>query len=498
MAELIEGLRHLPLLFLLLATPLAGIGLVWAAPARQAGSARNAALLSALATLGIALAVILAFDRAAAGFQLMVVRPWLPDLGIAFRVGVDGVSLLFLPATALLFAAAIGGQRPTQANPRVFFSLILLLEAATLGVFVAVDLAFFFLCWELTVLPLWLLIRLWGIGGRRAEAATQYALLMLAGGVPLLFGLLTAALAGPEPNFDLAVLLAQDPLPPPTQMLVLLLLLAGFAVKAPLVPLHAWLPKIALEGPVAVVALVAGVKLGVYGLLRLAVPLAPGAAASLAWLLAGLGVAGLLFGALAALAQTNLRSLLAYLGVSHVGLLLVGIAGAVHGQGVAALQGVLLLAPNFALVAGGGLLAAGFLHARTGSCDVQNLGGAVQRMPRLAAFFLLCGLAGLGLPLTSGFAGEWLLLIDTLRSRTGLGLAALAGTVIGAAAFLGLYRRCFFGPLTRAEVADAEDLLPREALVALAIGVVILACGLFPQLLLDLTRVAATAWPAVK
>ncbi len=485
-------MADLPLLFLLLAAPLAGIGLVWLAPEK---SARDAAGLASLLAFALCVAILVRFDNAVTGFQFAAELPWLPDLGIAFRVGIDGISLLFLPATTLLFAAAIGSLRATQVNARLFFSLILLLEAATLGVFVAVDLAFFFACWELTVLPLWLLIRLWGVGPRRAEAATQYALLMLTGGVPMLFGLLTVALAGPVPQFDLAVLLAsarEQPLSLATQTLVFVLLLICFSIKMPLVPLHTWLPKIAMEGPVAVVALVAGMKLGIYGLLRLAVPLAPEAAVSLAWLLTGLGVITLLFGALAALVQTNLRVMLAYVGVSHIGLLLLGIAG----FRLPALQGVLLLAPNFALVAGGGMLAASFLQARTGSCDVQNLGGVVQRMPLLSTFFLLCGLAGLGLPLTSGFAGEWLILVDTLRLRTGAGLAALAALVIGAAAFLGLYRKCFFGPVLRDSVRDAADLLPREAGAALAIGAAILVLGIFPQPLLDFTRGAAMAWLA--
>ena len=489
-----------PLLFLLLLLPLAAIALIWLAPrdSDARGAARNAALIGSFGALVCAVFVVAVFDRSVSGFQFVASVPWMPDLGARFSVGVDGISILFLPATTLLFFCAIVGTRPTWPRARLFFSLVLLLEAATLGVLIATDTLFFFACWELTILPLYFLIRLWGVGARCAHAAAQYALLMLAGGIPLLFGLLMVALAGsPEgmPVFDLATLLNSaltKPLPQSQQVIVFLLLLVGFGVKAPIVPLHTWLPLIAIEGPVAVVALVAGIKLGVYGLVRFAIPLAPQAATELHWLLAGLGVFTLLHGALAALVQTNLRSMLAYLGVSHVGLLLLGLAS----FSLSALQGVLLMTPNFALAAGGGFLIASYLQARVASCEAQNLGGAARTLPLLATCFLLCGLAGLGLPLTSGFAGEWLVLIAVLQTHTGAGMAALAGVVIGAAAFLNLYRRCFFGPLLRAEVREATDLLPRERGVVLILVLVVLAAGLWPQGLLDLTRSSAEAWLA--
>jgi NADH-quinone oxidoreductase subunit M len=476
-----------PLLTALLLSPLIGIALIWMVP--RAAAARDGALLGCFLALALAIGIVALFDSTHSGYQMVTVSPWIPDLHIHYKLGVDGISLLFLPVTALLFLATVTGSNARMENPRLYFSLILLLEIAILGVFLAIDTLFFFLCWELTVVPIYFLVSLWGVGVRRQHAATQYSLLMLAGGVPLLIGLLIPALSLPEVAFDLPTLLAH-PLPRGTQFVVFALLVLGFGVKAPLPPLHTWLPLLAMEGPIGVVALVAGIKLGVYGLIRLAIPLAPEAAAQLHWLLAGIGVVAILHGALVALAQTNLRTMLVYAGISHVGLVLLGLASfTLHG-----LQGALLLTVNLALATGGGLLAANFLQQRTGSCELQHLGGVFVTMPRLASFFLICGLAGLGLPGTSGFTGEWLVIVAALQTHSGAGIAALAAMVVAGAYFLGLYRRVFFGPAQRPAIIEASDLLARELWAAVMIGGVILGAGLMPQPWLDLTVEAARGW----
>jgi NADH-quinone oxidoreductase subunit M len=482
-------MSELPLLTLLLLAPLAGLPLIWGVPHYTA--ARDGALLASLLALLISLLVVASFDPTQTQLQMVDAWPWIPDLNIHFRLGIDGISLLFLPATTLLFAAALIAARPAQTQARLYFSLILLLETTVLGVFMATDALFFFLCWELTVVPIYFLVAMWGVGARRQQAATQYTLLMLAGGVPLLFGLMIPAVSLPHLAFDLPTLLG-TPLPRNTQFVVFLLLLVGFGVKAPLPPLHTWLPTFALEGPVGVVALIAGLKLGLYGLMRFAIPLAPEAAASLHWLLAGIGVIAALHGALAALAQTNLRVMLAYAGVSHVGLVLLGLASFTE-SGV---QGALLLTVSLALATGGGFLAASFLQLRVGSCELQNLGGVFVTMPRLAVFFLLCGLAGLGLPGTAGFPGEWLVLLSTLQTHTGAGIAGLAAMVFGGAYFMSLYRKAFFGPAYRPAVVTADDLLPREAWAAVLIGGAILVFGLWPQPLIELTQGTVRAWLA--
>ena len=381
-----------PLLSILLALPVAGALLT--ALLRRAPWAQWIALGTATSTLLCALLIVAAFDRSDPDFQLLDSADWVSGLNVRYLVGVDGLSLLFLPATALLFCGAIvAGWRVRAAAsplaPGLYFALLLLLEAATLGVFCALDSILFFFCWEFTLLPLYFLVSLWGTGAGRQAAAVRYFLVMLAGGVPLLFGLLALVFgqaAGGALAFDLPTLLA-TPLPESTQYLVFLLLLVGFGVKVPLVPLHTWLPSLAMGAPAAVTALLVGLKLGAYGLIRFAIPLAPIAARDLHWLLAGFGTVAILYGGVAALAQSNLRSILAYASLAHVGLVLLGLAA----FSVSALQGVLLQLLNFSLSAGGSFLALAFLQRRTASTDISQLGGLLRSMPVLSGFFLLFG-----------------------------------------------------------------------------------------------------------
>ena len=249
----------------------------------------------------------------------------------------------------------------------------------------------FFLFWELSLIPLYFLISLWGSGPNRRYAAMKYMLVMIAGGVPLLFGFILLAFghAGADGVlvFDLPTLLS-TPIPAKLQIAVFLLLLLGFAVKVPLFPLHTWLPLVSMEGPAAVTAMLVGIKLGAYGLIRFAIPLAPDAAQNLHWVLATLGAISVMVGAIAALAQTNLRRMLAYASLSHVGLVVMGLAS-LDLQG---LQGAVLQLLTFTLAAGGGFLLISALQHRVGSSDILSLGGAARSMPMLASFFLLFGL----------------------------------------------------------------------------------------------------------
>lgn len=492
-------MSDLPLLSLLLLTYPVGAALIWLAPAVV--STRGLAVAVNGVGVFLSLMVLTGFDGTHAGFQLIERADWIPSLNIEYAVGVDGISVLFLPATALLFlGVALASWSSTRQLPRLYFSLLLLQAGATLGVFSAVDTMLFFLFWELSLVPFYFLVNFWGVGPHRGYAATKYTLIMFGGGVPLLFGFLVlafnhAALSGAGLpgglSFDLVELL-NTPVSDSLELAVFLLLMLGFAVKTPVFPLHTWLPLLAMEGPVAVVALLTGLKLGAYGLIRFAVPLAPVAAQEMHWLLAGLGVFGLLYGAVAALAQTNLRAMLAYASLSHVGLVVLGIA-AFNLQGV---QGAVLQLLNFTLAAGGIFLLTAFLQHRLGSTDIAALGGGARTMPLLASFFLFFGLAGMGVPGTSGFPAELLILVAALQTHTGAGLAALFAMVVGAAYFLNLYRRAFFGPLAGGAVAGARDLRPRELGLMLALAALILFFGLFPAVLLDLIQPTAAAWAA--
>ncbi|MCU7852739.1 MAG: NADH-quinone oxidoreductase subunit M [Candidatus Thiodiazotropha sp. (ex Monitilora ramsayi)] len=492
----IEQMTNLPVLSSLLLLPLLGAAVIWMLPRAKA---KAVALLTLIVALAPALMTVIGLDAANSDFQFTEQYPWIPALDAHFRFGVDGISAPFLPLTVLLFIAVVlASWTSIQSIPRVYYTLLMLFASATLGVFMSIDALAFFLFWELTLVPLYFLISLWGIGPHRRYAATKYTLFMLAGGIPLLLAIAFLAfnhaeVMGATPpaglSFDYRTLL-ETPLTPGLETIVFLFLLIGFAVKTPLFPLHTWLPIVALEGPAPVAALLVGLKLGAYGLIRFTVPLAPTAAQELHWLLAGLGVIGVLYGALAAFSQTNLRRMLAYASMSHVGLVVLGIASFSH-QG---LQGAVFQLLNFVVIAGGLFLLTGYLHHRLGSTDLIHLGGIAQRMPLLAAFFMFLGLASLGIPGTSGFPAEFLILFSALQSHTGAGLAALFGMIIGAGYLLNNYRQSFYGPVTQDQVRVAQDLRTRELITMLAFTLLVLLFGFFPGLLLDLTDATVTHW----
>jgi NADH-quinone oxidoreductase subunit M len=274
------------------------------------------------------------------------------------------------------------------------------------------------------------------------------------------------------------------------QKRIFLLLLLGFAFKLPVVPLHTWLPLMAMQGPASVTATLVGLKLGAYGVIRFVIPLAPDAAQEFAWLLAALGTVGLLYGAFAAMAQTNLRRMLAFSSISHVGLVLLGIAAFTQ-QG---LQGAIFQLLNFVVVSSGLFLLTGLLHHRLGSTDIISLGGTARSMPLLSAFFLLFGLAAMGIPGTSGFPAEFLILYAVITTHTGAGLAALATVIVGAAYFITLYRRAFLGPASSSAITQADDLQTRELFIVGMFAILILVAGLYPASVLNVIDASTQGW----
>jgi len=489
---------NFPILSLLILLPL--LGAIAVGASCNVNLAKRIALSVAVLELLTTLVVVQLFNADNGnGFQLLERHAWVPSLNIEYLIGVDGISVLFLPFSALLtLMVVIASWNSVQHLNRFHFALLLALEGVTIGVFLALDTVLFFLFWELTLPPIFFLIGLWGIGPQRRGAAMKYTMFMLFGGVPLLFAIIILAinhangLSGSIPqnlSFSLPVLL-ETPLPDNLQSLVFLLLLLGFAVKAPLVPFHTWLPTAAMEGPTQLAAILTGLKLGAFGMIRFAMPLAPSAAVEYSWVLGILGAITLLYSALIALQQTNLRRLLAYASISHVGLVIVGIAS-LNMQGI---QGAIFQLLNFTLVAGSLMLVAGFIQHRLGSTEAIHLGGLAKVMPRLTCFYFLFALASIGLPGTSGFPAELLLIISTMLAHPSIGIAALAGAVLSAAYMLSFTRRAFFGPVTQASVNQVQDLRPRELALLCVPALLILIFGFFPNSMLQTNRVAAEAW----
>ena len=487
-----------PILSLTILLPL--LGAIAIGITRNVNLAKKIALSIAGLELIATLVVVWLFDAAKGNnFQLVEQYTWIPSLNIEFLIGVDGISILFLPMSALLTLVAIIASWNLVKNlTRFHFALLLALEGGTMGVFVAMDLMLFFLFWELILPPIFFLIGLWGAGPQRRGAAMKYMLYMLFSGALLLFAFVmlavnhAAQMGGSIPqnlSFSFPVLL-NTTIPDNIQTIVFLLLIIGFAVKIPLVPFHTWLPTTAVEAPAQLTALLVGLKLGAFGILRFALPLTPNASVKYAWVLSIVGAITLIYAAMIALQQTNLRRLLAYASISHVGLVIIGIA-TLNIQGV---QGAIFQLLNFSLTASCLMLIAGFIQHRIGSTEAVHLGGLAKVMPRLTCFFFLFAAASIGMPGTSGFAAELLLIISAINAHPGLGVAALLGAILGAAYMLSFIRRAFFGPVVHARLNQVQDLRSREFGLLCIPALLVLFWGFFPDQVLEINKMAAESW----
>lgn len=482
-----------PVLSLIIFLPVLGAMII--AAVNNVNTVKKIAVTIASAELIATLVATFLFDSENPDFQLLEHYQWIPSLHAEFLLGVDGISVLFLPMSALLtLITIIASWNSVQNLTRLHFGLLLVLESVTMGVFTALDMLLFFLFWEATLPPIFFLIGLWGIGAQRRAAALKYTLYMLCGGVPLLFAIVMLAmnhaeLAGADLTFSLPLLL-KTALPDNLQAVIFLLLVLGFAVKAPLVPFHTWLPTVAMEAPTQLTAVLTGLKLGAFGLLRFALPLAPNAATHYGWILALLGAVTLVYAGLIALQQTNLRQLLAYLSISHVGLVIVGIAS----LNMQAVQGAVFQLLNFSIIASCLMFIAGFIQQRLGSTELVHLGGLAKIVPRLTVFFFLFSLASIGIPLSSGFPAEILLLIGVLKNNLGLGIIGLCGVILGATALLIFMRWAFWGVVIHEQVRQTQDLRNRELWLLGVPVLLVLLLGVYPSLILDTTHHSVQLW----
>ena len=454
----------IPILSLLVWLPLLGAALLLAGP--RLLPAKSLALALCAVQVGLSLWIVMAFRDDTAALQFAEVMG-------PYRLGIDGTSLWFLPLTALLCTLAVLAPdkgRSAQREPG-YFAALLAFAACMYGAFSAADTLLFVAFFAAEVVPSAYLIARHGTGEQRHASARQYVVVMLAASALVGAGLW---LAGAGRATALPDLLAAR-LPDSAQTLPFLLLLLGLGIKAPLFPLHAWLPRVLEQGPmVGMSVFLVGLKLGTYGMLRFMLPLLPAASAEWLWLAAGLGVCSLVYGALIAFVQTNLRRLLAYASVSHVGVVMLGL----FSMNVAGLQGALLQMMSLGLSAAGMFFIASFLESRLGHAQAMSVGGLGRTMPWLAASFLVIGLAGVGMPGTSGFNGEHLIMMGAYKAHWGLALAVGAGTFLGAAYFLRCYQRAFMGePASTASVVT--DLGVQEKLITAAVTIVILWVGLY-------------------
>lgn len=460
---------------------------------------RRTAIIAAVLELALALFVASKFVPGTADIQFTERGTWMPLIGASYHFGVDGISILFLPLTAFVILLALAFS-PTGGTGlgRFYWTNILIFQALTMGIFCSLDLLMFFVFWELILIPSYFLIKLWGVGPQRHYAAPKYVIYMLVGSAPLLIAIailgnnygaaVAAGLAPAGGNFNFVELL-KVPMSAELQGVIFVLMIIGFAVKGPVPPFHTWMPSVLMEGPIGMAILVVGLKLGTYGMLRFVLPLLP--EASIAWgpLMSWLGVFAILYGGLIALSQLNLRRLLAFASVSHVGLVLLGL----FSLKAQSLQGSLMLMVNIGLTSTALMFLAGVLYRRTGSTELSAFGGLARYVPRLAFFFFAIGLATIGTPGTSGFYGEFTIMWGAFEANWMLAAVAVTGVVLSAGYFLWYYERAFFGPAGSPRVQTMHDLNSRETWAMSTVMAVVIAIGVYPMPLLNMTSASISA-----
>ncbi len=461
---------------------------------RDPRSARSAAITGAIVELLLTVFVINRFVRGTADMQFVERHAWIPTLGASYHLGIDGLSVLFLAVTALLtLLILMTSSLTSDSGGRGFYAGILGISAAAMGIFTSLDLVLFFIFWEASLVPVFFVVSLWGVGPERRYAAMKFVLTMLSSSGPLLLGIVLLAVLGRESSTDPLtfdwLVLRQRSVPASVGPLVFFLILVGLAVKGPFVPLHTWMPTLLRECPAALGVVMTGLKFGAYGVLRFLVPLVPEATARYSWLLGAIGAIGIVYGALIALVQPNLRRLLSFSCLSHVGYILLGIStGSVEG-----ISGATLAMLNLGLSATGLFFLTGFLQTRIGSSETSALGGVAQHAPRATVMFILFGLASIGLPGTTGFVGEHLILLSTYRTNAVLLAMALFGTILGAAYVFSIFEKAFFGPVTKPRVAAMKDLQPVEWAVLGFLSICILVIGVSPRPVLAIIEPSAQA-----
>jgi NADH-quinone oxidoreductase subunit M len=448
---------------------------------------KQAALITTIVTFLVSLLLWFNWETGQAGMQFVEDRPWLPELNMRYHLGVDGISLLLVLLTTLLMPIAVYYSN-LYVHDRIgpYLALMLMLETAMIGVFVALDLVLFFVFFEFSLIPMYFLIGQWG-SGNKLYAATKFFLYTFAGSALMVVGILAVYLS--TGSFDI-VQLQSAQIPVNVQTWAFLAFALAFAIKVPLFPFHTWLPDAHVQAPTAGSILLAGVllKMGTYGYLRLAVPIFPNAAVVFAPYIAALAVIGILYGALVALMQKDIKSLVAYSSVAHLGYVMLGIV-ALTEQGI---SGAVLQMINHGLSTGALFLMVGLLYERRHTRMLDDFGGLWKSVPVYCGFFLVVAMSSAGLPGLNGFVGEFTILLGAFSSEMltwGAGFAVLGalGVILAAWYLLTAFRKIAQGPLTNPanEASRLTDLHWGEIAMLLPILLLFFLIGLFPNLFLE-------------
>ena len=463
--------------------PFVGAAVILFTPKNSVDAIRWMALVITAVTLVLSLAMWQSFDPSNAGFQFVVNKPWIGDT-IGYRVGVDGISVLFVVLTALLMPFAILASWEVDTRVKEYMIVFLILETLMIGVFTTLDLAMFYVFFEGTLLPMFLIIGIWG-GAKRIQASYKFFFYTFIGSVLMLLAIM--AMYWNAGTTDISRLLTHD-FPKDWQPWLWWAFFASLAVKMPMWPFHRWLPEAHVQAPTAGSVILAAIllKLGGYGFLRFSLPMFPDASLQFANIIFFLSVAAIIITSLIALVQTDIKKLIAYSSVAHMGFVTMGIfAGNALG-----IQGALFQMISHGVVSGALFLCVGVIYDRMHTREISAYGGLVERMPRYAFAFMVFTMANVGLPGTSGFVGEFLTMMGVFQVNTWVGFGAAFGVILSACYALWLYRRVIFGALTKDSLKGILDLNLRERFILYPLIVLTIVFGFYPAPILDTTAAA--------
>ncbi len=476
-----------PVLSLLTFLPIFGAAMIWISwvlssdETRVASSARWIALWTTLLTFGVSLLLWVRFDFSNAGFQFVEKKDWLGGL-MSYHLGVDGISVLFVILTTFLMPFCIlASWKSIEKRVAEYMIAFLFLEALMIGVFIALDVVLFYVFFEAGLIPMFLIIGVWG-GVRRVYASFKFFLYTLLGSVLMLLAIM--AMYWQAGTTDIPALLAYD-FPKTMQTWLWLAFFASFAVKMPMWPVHTWLPDAHVEAPTAGSVILAGIllKMGGYGFLRFSLPMFPDASVYFAPFVFGLSVIAIIYTSLVALVQDDIKKLIAYSSVAHMGFVTMGIF-TLNEQGI---QGAIYQMLSHGLVSAALFLCVGIVYDRLHTREIKAYGGVAHRMPVYAAAFMIFTMANVGLPGTSGFVGEFLTMLGAFRANTWVAFFAATGVILSAAYALWLYRRVIFGVVDKASVKSMVDVDRREMLILAPLVVLVIFFGIYPNSVFDVT-----------
>ncbi len=462
------------MLSILIFLPLIGALVVALMPRTNAAAMRAAALVFSLATFALSVALLLGFNIAQGGYQFVESVDWIKAYGIGYKLGVDGISVWLVMLTTVIFPIAIlSSTSAIQDRQKEYYALVLLMETATLGVFLALDMFLFYVFWEFALVPMYFIIGVWG-GEKRVYATMKFFLYTMAGSLLMLLAILYVGFSGG--TFDLTALVAKNGAWAASVPLFLAFAIA-FVIKVPLFPFHSWLPDAHTEAPTPGSVILAAVllKMGAYGLIRFNLALFPQASKEFAPLLVVLAVIGILYGAIVAFAQTDAKRLVAYSSVSHMGYIVLGI----FSMNALGLQGALLQMVNHGISTGGLFLIVGYLYERRHTREMARFGGIWGKMPLYGTLALLFVLSSVCLPALNGFVGEFVILQGAFQANWVWAAFATLGMILSAVYLLTFYQKIFLGESRDAANDGLRDVNPREVVTVVPLLVLAFVIGLY-------------------